>query len=420
MKVLLKNARIVCPGNPFHNSKKDLLITEGFITRISENITEQADDIISHDNLHVSLGWMDIFSHFNDPGKEYREDLFSGTNAARAGGFTDVLTVPNTDPPVSSRTQVDYYIKRSVSLPVSLHPIACVTRNHNGKELAEMYDLKESGAVAFSDGLHPIQDAGILLKALQYMLPFEGTLIQIPVNKSIQPGGLMHEGIMSTKLGLPGKPAMAEEMMISRDIDLVRYTNSRIHFTGVSTAAGLQLINQAKKEGLHVTCSVTPYHCHFCDEDLHSYDTNLKTDPPLRSRSDMMALQNAIREGIIDGIASHHFPLHSDEKFCEFENALAGMTGLESVFGAMNLFFEKTEDLVSLLTVSNRRIFGIPLPELKEGAPARLTLFDPDAEYTLTKDMIRSRSGNNAFIGRKLKGIPLGTILNEKVNAGKL
>jgi dihydroorotase len=420
MKVLLQNARIICPGHPFHEQKRDFLITDGFISRISESITESADEVISHDNLHVSLGWMDIFAHFNDPGNEYREDLISGTNAARVGGFTDVMAAPNTHPAVSSRTQVEYFIKRSASLPVAIHPIACVSRDHSGKELAEMYDLKDSGAAAFSDGLYPVQDPGMLLKALQYIIPINGTLIQIPINKSIQSSGLMHEGIMSTKLGLPGKPAMAEEMMIARDIDLVRYTGSRLHFTGVSTAAGLQLIIRARAEGLHVTCSVTPYHCHFCDEDLNSYDTNLKTDPPLRSRSDMMALQNALREGIIDGIASHHFPLHSDEKLCEFENALPGMAGLESVFGAMNLLFEKTEDLISLLTVSNRRIFGIPLPELKEGAPARLTLFDPDAEYTLTKEMIRSRSGNNAFMGRKLKGLPLGTILNEKVNTGTL
>lgn len=419
MKVLIKNARIICPGNSFHLQKKDLLISEGFILRIADTINETADEIIAHDNLHISLGWMDLFAHLNDPGTEYREDLISGTDAACAGGFTDIMAAPNTNPSVSSKPQVEYFLKRSESLPAFIRPIACVTRDFAGKDLAEMYDLKESGAAAFSDGLQPIQDAGVMLKALQYILPIESTLIQMPCNKSIQAGGLMHEGVISTRLGLPGKPAMAEEIMIARDIELVRYTGSRIHFTAVSTAGGLDLIRRAKKEGLQVSCSVTPYHCHFCDEDLAGYDTRLKTDPPLRTRSDMMALRAGLHDGSVDCIASHHLPLHSDEKLCEFEHALPGMSGLESTYGAMNSLFEKPEQLISMLTVTNRRIFGMPVPELKEGAPARLTVFDPDAEYVFTKEHIRSRSRNNAFIGKEMKGRVIGTILNEKVNIGK-
>lgn len=416
MKVLLKNARILCPGSPFHLSVRDIIINQGIIESIAEPGNFSADQIISHDNLHVSIGWLDTFSHFNDPGNEYREDLKSGSDAASAGGFTDVMLLPNTRPSTSTRAQVEYLAKASGHLPARLHPIASVSKDCMGKELAEMYELKESGAVAFSDGLKPVQDPGLLLKALQYVIPVSGTIIQVPSDKTISPGGLMHEGIMSTRLGLPGKPAMAEEIMIARDLELLRYTGSRLHISGVSTAKGLDLIRQAKSEGLPITCSVTPYHCHFCDEDLAGYDSRLKTDPPLRSREDMMALRKGLLDGTVDAIASHHLPLHEDEKNCEFEHALPGMEGLESLFGAMNQLFDKTEDLIQLLTVNNRRIFDLPVPELKQGASACLTLFDPAPESVFSESMIRSKSRNNAFIGKKLRGLVLGTIIHSKVN----
>jgi dihydroorotase len=330
------------------------------------------------------------------------------------------MLVPNTNPPLAGKAQVEYISKKSATLPCILHPMAALTKDCAGKELAEMHDLKESGACAFSDGLRPLQDAGVMLKALQYVLPFGGTIIQLPINKSISPGGLMHEGISSTRLGLPGKPAMAEEMMIARDIELLRYTGSKLHITGVSTARGLDLIRQAKKEGLSITCSVTPYHCSFSDEDLSGYDTNLKTDPPLRSADDVISLRKGLQDGTIDTIASHHLPLHSDEKDCEFEKALSGMAGLESLFGVMNPLFETTDQLIEKITVTNRRIFGLPIPALHEGAPARLTLFDPDASFILNESDIRSRSHNYGFFGKELKGRVIGTVCGPHINMHSL
>ena len=225
--------------------------------------------------------------------------------------------------------------KKVNHLPVQIFPIGSVTKNAEGKELSEMYDMFNTGAIAFSDGLNPVQSSGILQKALEYILAIDATIIQLPDDKSIGPSGLMNEGEISTRLGLAGKPALSEELMIARDIELVRYTNSKIHFTGVSTAKSLEIdCCRKKRKTSNVTCSVTPYHLFFCDDDLASYDTNLKVNPPLRTKKDRDALRNGIKNGMIDFIASHHQPQDWDNKVCEFEYAKNGMEGLESVFGA--------------------------------------------------------------------------------------
>ena len=278
-----------------------------------------------------------------------------------------------------------------------------------------MYDMKASGVLAFSDGTNSIQNPGILLKALQYVLPINAVIIQIPNDKSIGTTGLMNEGIISTRLGLPGSPAIAEELMISRDIELLKYTNSKLHITGISTKKGLEIISKAKKEGLDISCSVTPYHCLLCDEDLSTYDTNLKVDPPLRTREDMRAIRNALVEGTIDCIASHHIPQQWDDKTCEFEYAKYGMTGLETLFGVMNNVGMDLYKLIEQLTINPRKIFGLNIPEIKEGCNACLTLFDPDEEYIFEEAMIRSKSVNNAFVGKKLKGKVIGIINKNRV-----
>ena len=221
-----------------------------------------------------------------------------------------------------------------------------------------MYDMKNSGAIAFSDGTHPVQSPGLFLKALQYVKAFEGVLIQLPLDKSIGAGGLINEGVISTRLGLPGIPSLAEEIIIKRDIDLLRYTQSKLHLTGISTQNSLALIAAAKKEGLNISCSVTPYHLFFCEEDLQTYDTNLKVNPPLRSKSDMLALREAVVNGVVDCIASHHMPQDWDNKVCEFEYAKNGMTGLETSFAVVNhLLPELTKErLVQLFSLNAHRL----------------------------------------------------------------
>lgn len=237
MKFLIQQAKIVNPGSPLDNSKQDILIESGVIKDIQPSIQVNADRVISGQDLHVSPGWVDIFAEFGDPGYEYKETLETGAAAAAAGGFTDVFVVPNTKPVIDNKSQVTYITGRSVSLPVNIHPIGAISRGAEGKELAEMYDMRSAGAIAFSDGLNPVQSSGLLVKALQYVKAFDGIVIQIPDDRSVGSNGLVHEGIVSTRLGLPGKPMMAEELLVARDIKLARYAESRLHFTGVTSPA---------------------------------------------------------------------------------------------------------------------------------------------------------------------------------------
>jgi dihydroorotase len=355
---------------------------------------------------------MDIFSHFADPGQEFKETLATGAAAAAAGGFTDVMVIPNTKPVMDTKAGVEYVVQRSRPLPVNIIPIGAITRNTEGKELAEMYDMHASGAVAFSDGLHPVQSAGMLVKALQYVKAFDGVIIQIPEDESLAPHGLMTEGVVSTRLGLPGKPAMAEELVVARDIKLARYAESRLHFTAVTSAKSIEYIKRAREGGIQITCSVTPYHLFFCEEDLMDYDTNLKVNPPLRTRKDMMALRKAVTDGVIDCIAVHHLPYEYDRKVVEFERAGNGMIGLESAYATLKTALPELpeEKWIELLSVNPARIFGLKGPAVAKNEPARLTLFNPDTKFIFTERNIRSKSRNSPFINRELQGRVVGII----------
>src|SRR6185503_17981636 len=246
MKLLIKQARVVDPSSSINGQITDVFIENGIIQKIGQSISDKADQTIDIKGLHVSPGFMDVFANFGDPGNEFKETLESGSAAAAAGGYTDVMIIPNTSPTIHNKSGVEYIVQKSRSLPVNMHPIGAVTKNTEGKELAEMYDMKASGAVAFSDGIYSVQSAGLLVKALQYVKAFDGMIIQVPDDKSINPHGLMNEGIISTQLGLPGKPAMAEELIVARDIKLARYAESKLHFTGVSSKKSLEYIDRGK------------------------------------------------------------------------------------------------------------------------------------------------------------------------------
>ncbi|MFN8252707.1 MAG: dihydroorotase [Ferruginibacter sp.] len=413
MQVLIKQATIISPSSPLNGQTKDILVSNGIIAKIADNIEEPATTVIAQPGLHASIGWMDVFASFGDPGFEYKETIESGAAAAAAGGFTDVIAIPNTSPVVQNKAQVEYIIQKSKSLPVTVHPAGAVTKNTEGKDLAEMHDMHLSGAIAFTDGTHTVQSSGLLLKALQYVKSFNGTIIQVPDDKSIGSNGLMNEGIVSTQLGLPGKPAIAEELMVARDIKLVRYTDSKVHFTGIASAKSLEYIKRAKDGGIAVSCSVTPHQLFFTDEDVRGYDTNLKVNPPIRTEADRQALINAVADGTIDCIASHHFPQNWDSKTCEFEYAKEGMIGLETLFGVLGITvmgYWSLEKCIDALSAAPRKIFGLQVPEIKEGAEANLTLFNPATEYIFEESMIRSKSKNSPFIGRQLKGKVVGII----------
>ncbi len=419
MKVLIKNATLLSTDSPSHGKILDIFIDNGIISKIGNHLNISADKTIEEENLHISIGWVDCFANFCDPGQEFKETLETGSNAAAAGGFTEVMLIPNTNPVVSNKSQIEYLIQKSKSLPVTIHPIGAVTKNAEGKELSEMYDMFKTGAVAFSDGLNPVQSSGILQKALEYILAVNATIIQLPDDKNIGSKGLMNEGEISTKLGLPGKPALSEELMVARDIELARYTNSKIHFTGISTKKSLELIVAAKKENLKVSCSVTPYQLYFSENDLTDYDTNLKVNPPLRTKEDREAMRNGIKNKTIDFIASHHQPQDWDHKVCEFEYAKNGMEGLESVFGAAGISGIPAEDFVKMQTVNIRNIFNLPFPLIAEGEIANFTFFVPAKEYLFEEKDIFSKCKNNAFIGKTLKGKVIGIINKDKLFLNK-
>jgi dihydroorotase len=417
MKILIRQATIIDPGSQYHLSKQDILIDKGIVQNIQPTINEPADKIIDLPDLYVSPGWTDIFANFCDPGYEYKESLESGAAAAAAGGFTTVMVIPNTKPAIDTKSQVEYIVQKSRSLPVHVIPIGAITKNTEGKELAEMYDMNHSGAVAFSDGLNPVQSSGIMVKALQYMKSFEGIIIQVPDDKSLAPHGLMNEGIVSTKLGLPGKPIMSEELVVARDIKLAGYTNSNIHFTGITSPESLKYIKEAKEAGIKVTCSVTPHHLYFCDEDLMDYDTNLKVNPPLRTHADMMALRQAVQDGTVDCIATHHAPHEYDSKIVEFEYAKNGITGLETCYAVLKTTMPSVpeERWVELLSVNPAKIFGLSLQGIVINQSARLTLYQPSGTFTYIEKNIRSKSKNSPFIGKDLFGRVVGICNGEKL-----
>jgi dihydroorotase len=416
MKILVRQARIVDPSSPYHQQQLDIFINNGIIESVGSSLDVNADREIQLDDLHVSTGWVDIFSHFNDPGSEQKETLETGAAAAASGGYTQVFLVPNTSPCIHNKAGVEYIIQRSKSFASELLPIAAVTKNTEGKELAEMYDMHASGAIAFSDGINSIQSSGITMKALQYLKAINGVLIQVPNDKSVGATGLMHEGIVSTRLGLPGQPAIAEKLMIRRDIELVKYTGSAIHFTGISSKESVELIKNAKAEGLPVTCSVTPNHLCFVDEDVQGYDTNLKLTPPLRTAEDREALRNGVLDGTIDCIASHHFPQDFDNKVVEFEYAKPGMIGLQTAFAVVKTCLPQitNERLIELFSTNPRKLFGLET-NIAEGAIASLSLFQPNRQWTFEEENILSKSKNSAFIGKGLTGKPLGIIHKDKL-----
>jgi dihydroorotase len=412
MDILLRQATIIDPSSPFHKKKADILIQNGKIAEISDQLSHFADKNIDVAGLYVSPGWVDVFAQIPDPGFEYKETLETGAKAAAFGGFTDVFLTPDSSPVVHNKSGVEYIVQRSKSLPVNFHPIGAVTKNTEGKELAEMYDMHQTGAIAYGDGFNSIQSSGILLKALQYVKAVDKFIIQLPDDKNIQPNGLMNEGVQSTRLGLPGRPSLAEELMIARDIEILKYTGSKLHITGITSKKSIALIKAAKQSGLQLTCSVTPYHLYFIDNDLADYDTNLKVNPPLRSLEDKEALIEAVLDGTIDFIASHHRPQHADDKVVEFEYAKNGMTGFQTSFAAVHTAIPKltSEKLVDLFSLNARKQFGLAVKSIQKNADACLSLFLFNHQWTFDISQNLSLSSNSAFFGRPLVSKALGII----------
>jgi dihydroorotase len=422
MNILIKQARIIDSASPYNGKTMDVLIENGIITAVKSKIsTDKNTKIIEGAGLHISNGWMDMQVNFCDPGFEHKEDLHSGIKAAAAGGFTAVAVTSGTNPPTHSKAQVQYIKNNTSDAITDVYPIGTATQNREGKEISEMYDMKEAGAVAFSDDKSVISNAGTLMRALLYSKNFDGLVITHCEDKSISHEGQMNEGEVSTKLGLKGMPALAEELMITRNIFLAEYTDAPLHIANISTKRSMDLIREAKSKGLKITASVNAYNLALDDTLLEGFDSNYKLNPPLRTKADTEALKKGIADGTIDAITSDHRPQDIESKDVEFDQASNGMIGLESAFGLINTNKGKLklENIIDALSKKPRSILKLKELVIKEGQPANLTIFNPELEWKFEKKHIQSRSANTSLIGTEFKGKVIGIINNKQVQMNK-
>jgi dihydroorotase len=422
MNILIKQARIIDPTSAFNGKTVDVLIEGGVITSIKSKIsTEKNVRTIEAENLHLSPGWLDMQVNLCDPGFEHKEDLETGIRAAAAGGFTAIAVTSATNPPIHSKAQVQYIKNNTKDEIVDVYPVGATTHNREGKELSEMYDMQQAGAIAFSDDKNTIGNAGILMRALLYSKNFNGLVMAHCDDKSISQDGQMNEGITSTMLGLKGIPALAEELMISRNISLAQYTDAPIHIMNVSTEGSVELIRDAKAKGLKITASVNAYNLSLEDGLLSGFDSNYKLNPPLRTKPDIEALRKGLMDGTIDAITSDHRPQDIESKDVEFDHASNGMIGLETAFALINSNRSKMrhETIIAALTSKPRALLNLKSISIKEGEAANITLFDPDKEWIFEKKHIHSKSANTPFIGTKFKGKVIGVINKKQVVLNK-
>ncbi len=416
MKLLIKNARILDARSLYQSQMLDLFIEDGIIRAIAANVQADAP-IFDAKGACVSCGWMDVGVQACDPGMEYREDLRSAAAAAAAGGYTAIAVLPNTQPVIDSKSEILYIKQQTQGFLVDCYPIGAISDNCAGKDISEMLDMHVAGAVAFSDGLKSVQHNSLMIKALQYVSACNGILIHQPLDATIAPDGQMHEGLVSTMLGMKGIPALAETMMVQRDLQLLAYTQGRLHLANISTAESVAHIREAKAKGLQVTASVAALHLMFSDEAIAEFDANFKVMPPLRSEKDRQALIAGLQDDTIDFISSNHIPVDEDGKKREFPYADFGAIGLETAFGVACTALQEQLPLVRLiekLYLSPRKILNLELPEIAVGAMANLTIFDPTQRWTVQESAIRSKSSNTPLIGHELTGRVLAIINNRQ------
>ncbi|MFP5470188.1 MAG: dihydroorotase [Bacteroidia bacterium] len=419
MNILIKQATIVDKNSPYNNSKKDILIKDGIITSIKDKISEKADHEISHPDLHVSIGWFDFRANFQDPGYEFKEDLHSGMEAAKKGGFTGVMLTSDTLPPVSNKSSVEYIVNKTKGNIVDVYPTGTVSHNLKGVDLSEMHDMKEAGAIAFSDSKQPVTDSGLMSRALLYAKNIDGFIMSFPLDKYLAGSAQVNESKNTTLLGLKGISNLAEELMVHRDLFLAKYHDTKIHIGPISCKESVELIKRAKKDGINVTCEVAIHNLIYTDEALNDFDSNFKLMPPLRSEDDRQALIQGLIDGTIDVISSDHTPEDTEHKDLEFDYANYGSTSLETFFGALNTL---TKDLIPLdflltkFTVNPRSILQLDVPIVKEGFGANLTLFsisEASIIYDVSKTI--SKSKNSAYNGCEITGKVIGVINNQQM-----
>ena|SRR5690554_320756 len=414
MNLLLKSATIMDAQSEHHEKKRDLLITNGIIEKIATTIKNPDNrKEITVNNLHISQGWFDASVSFGEPGFEERETIENGLKTAAHSGFTAAALNANTNPVIDSKADIKYVLSKAKGNAVKLYPIGALTKNGNGIDLAELYDMHNAGAIAFYDYQQPVANPNLLKIALQYTQSFNGLTIAFSNDENISKNGVANEEVAATKLGLKGIPALAEELQIARNLFLLEYTGGKLHIPTISTEKSVTLIREAKKKGLAVSCSVSINNLLLNDEALESYNSNLKLLPPLRTKRDQKALLKGLKDGTIDGVTSDHNPIDVEHKKMEFDHAMFGSIGLESCFGALRSVVSTTEAVTFLTRLKNT--FGISNTPIAEGSKANITLFNPDFEWTFTENEIVSSSKNAALLGKKLKGKAYGIYVNKKL-----
>ena len=404
--LLIQSVTVLHPESPFNGQTVDVLISNGKIAEIGKKIdgSNKNASIFDAKGQFLSPGFLDINANFGEPGLETKEDMETGCATAAAGGFTAVALMPNTQPPIHSKAEVSYLLNKSQNHLVDILPIGSISHHREGKEMAEMFDMQKSGAIAFSDGNKPVSNAGLMSRALLYTKSFNGLIFSYAEDQDIAAKGKMNEGVMSTFLGMKGNPSLAEELMVSRDLYLAEYNEARIHFSTISSHRSVDLIRKAKKAGVKVTCDVAAHHLVLSEDNLEGFDSQYKVKPPLRTKADQKALIAGLKDGTIDAIVSQHTPHEIEFKDVEFEIASYGIIGLQTVLPLALKAGLSTEMIVEKLSISPIKLLGIAIPGFDLGISANFILINPTEKWTLNEKSNKSKSYNSPFMGQELTG----------------
>ncbi len=416
LNYILRSAKIIDPRSKHHGKKNDILIENGNITLISKKVIYKGQYIeVKINNLHISPGFLDMNTRIGEPGYEYREDAKSGSDAAKRGGFTGIVYMPSTKPPIQNVADINFVKKLFEKNIIDVFPIGCITKNREGTDLTEMNDMKNAGAIAFSDDLKSIENPMIMSIALEYTKDFKTPIMVVPFEKDLCQNGLVNEGNISALLGLTGIPNITEEIRVNRDIELVDYNKGRLHFSTVSTKKSLELIKKAKEKNINISTDIAAYQLLLHDEMLSDFNTNLKVFPPIRTKKMQKEFIKNIKNGNIDAISSNHTPIESEKKKCSFINAEFGMIGLETTFAITNTILKKEielEKIIELLSINPRKILNIECPRIEEKNIANITLYDPEKKWIFKTDDVKSKSKNSPFENHEFTGKILGIINN--------
>lgn len=407
MITFIKNATLCYPEHTLHGKQINILVNNGLIESLSDPKSVDFDREIDAKGMMVFPGLVDVHCYSGEPGNEDKEDFESLSLAAKAGGFTDLFLLPDSNPVTDTKSNASYILQASGRHAVNFHVLGAITKDLQGKELSEIYDMHTAGVKAFSDAKHPVSDVNMMKRALDYVKSFNGIVYSFPMDERVSPGGMVNESPSNTTLGLKTTPKLAEELFLNRDIYLLDYSRSRLHVSAISSEKSVSLIKEAKAKSLDISSSVAMSHLLFSEDKLQSFDTVFKTNPPLRSESDRLALIKGINAGVIDIIHSDHTPEVIENKDVEFDQASHGMTMLETALAAYNTFLSKDislESIVQCMSINPRKRFGLPMPKIEVGNKFDFTLFDPSAEWSYDAITMHSKSSNSPYLNQTLKG----------------